>query len=52
MERAPGGSVDLTAHGIHVADTCIEALGVFPTPRFSRRGIVQNAIQQRFAERG
>jgi len=51
MERAAREYVEETAHWSHVADTCIEALGVFPTPRFSRRGIVRNAIEQRFAAR-
>jgi len=51
MERAARSYVEETAHWSHIADTYIEALEVFPTPRFSRRGIVQNAIQQRFAER-
>lgn len=52
MERAARAYVDETAHWSHVADTCIEALGLFPTPRISRRGIVRNAIEQRRAPRG
>jgi glycosyltransferase involved in cell wall biosynthesis len=49
MERAARTYVDETAHWSHVADTCIQALGVFPTPRISRRGIVRNALEQRRA---
>ena len=52
MERAARAYVDETAHWSHVADTCIEALGLFPTPRISRRGIGRNAIEQRRAPRG
>jgi len=49
MERAARTYIDETAHWSHVADTCIQALGVFPTPRISRRGIVRNALEQRRA---
>jgi len=51
MERAARAYVDEEAHWSHVADALVEALKVFPTPRFSRRGIVRNAIAQSRAER-
>jgi len=51
MELAAREYVDGAAHWSHVADTVVEALSVFPTPRFSRRGIVRNAISQSLAER-
>jgi len=51
MGRVARSYVDGTAHWSHVADTFIEALSLFPTPRFSRRGIVMNAISQGLAER-
>lgn len=51
MEHAAREYVDGSAHWGHVADKYVEALSVFPTPRFSRRGIVRNAISQSRAER-
>ena len=46
MGRAARSYVEDEAHWSLVADAYIEALGAFPTPRFSRRGIVRTAIAQ------
>ena len=51
MESAARSYVEERAHWSHIADTCVEALRRFPTPRASRRGIIQNAIKQRTAQR-
>jgi hypothetical protein len=51
MESAARNYVEERAHWSHVAETCVEALKQFPTPRASRRGIIQNAIRQRTAQR-
>ena len=51
METAARAYVEERAHWSHIADTCIETLKRFPTPRASRRGIIQNAIKQRTAQR-
>ena len=50
MERCARAYVDEQAHWSHVAETCVEALKRFPTPRASRRAIIQNAIKQRTAQ--
>ena len=46
MGRAARAYVEDEAHWSLVADAYVEALGAFPTPRFSRRGIVRTAIAQ------
>jgi glycosyltransferase involved in cell wall biosynthesis len=51
METAARAYVEERAHWSHIADTCIDMLKRFPTPRASRRGIIQNAIKQRTAQR-
>jgi glycosyltransferase involved in cell wall biosynthesis len=50
MERCARIYVDEQAHWSHVAETCVEALKRFPTPRASRRAIIHNAIKQRTAQ--